>query len=642
MTYFSLIFIIIYSIIVCGQAPRKVTRQYLKEFFDQSYAYDENIDIFYYDLFFDVDYQNRSFKARATIGVEFKFELKVFYLNCSNKLKIDSIIFESQKANFLSAEDMLYVRLNRKIFSGDKVLVDIYYSKNKNSGQQGFYFYESGSVKSFYTFSQPYDAIYWFPCKNDPKDKADSSKVAIKADKEFISVSNGLLIQIDSLPENKKIYRWKNSYPIAHYLISIASANYKILLDEYADKNGHKLKIENYLFQSSYNDNFTRENLFKTKEALRIFEELYGEYPFKSEKYGHAEAFFRGAMEHQTISTMGSFDEFVIAHELAHQWFGNKITCKDWQNIWVNEGFATYSEILYAEYLYGKETADEITKYYIDYAKLAKGSIYLNDVSDEDYIFDFYRTYAKGAIVLHMLRNEIGDTAFFKAIKLYMSDQTLIYSNAGIEDFRAKCEIASNRSLKYFFDQWIYGENYPIAHAAKIISKKNDVKYTVNFKLTQRKNSNPEYFIFPLQIKLSNENFSEIKKVYISKSEEEFSFEMNFEPTTIIFDPNNKLLADFIFESRSKNFNDNLILEIYPNPAKDNLNFKIVSEIPETQRAEAEIYNLYGGEIANKNIVIYYGDNFYNFDITNLSSGVYFLKIKGLSFDKLEKFCVIR
>jgi len=145
-------------------------------------------------------------------------------------------------------------------------------------------------------------------------------------------------------------------------------------------------------------------------------------------------------------------------HELAHMWFGDMITCKDWHHGWVNEGFATYSEALWAEYVGGFSAYQNniATNEYFD-----GGTLYLQDVSDPFQIF-IRIIYYKGAYVLHMLRGVLGDAVFFEILRQYSTDPQLMYSEATTEDFKAVCESVSNMDLTFFFDQWIYDEFYPI------------------------------------------------------------------------------------------------------------------------------------------------------------------------------------
>lgn len=604
---------------------------------------DDNIDVFWYKLFLNVDYASKKFSSEIEIGFRSIVpNSNGFFLNCSKDLLIDSIYLNDKKRTFLKSDDFLYVNYGELRDLNSVQYVKIYYRKEQFADQKGFYFYERENVKSFYTFSQPYDAKHWFPCKNSPDDKADSSEVIIKADKDFKIVSNGSLVRIDTSETGKAIYRWKNSYPIANYLISIAAANYVIIEESYKNIRGVEFKIEHYLFPSSANDWYVLKNIGKTKEAIRIFEELFGEYPFSREKYGHAQAFFRGAMEHQTISTMGIFDEYVIVHELAHQWFGNKVTCKNWHNIWLNEGFATYSEILYQERAYGKNNALELIKTYSDYAKMARGSIYIEDISNFNSIFNFYKTYAKGAIVLHMLRNEIGDSAFFKTLKDYLSDDNLAYSCATIEQFQAKAEQNANRSLKYFFDQWIYGENYPILSITRKIKKISNEFYEVSLSFLQRKNNLPEYFIFPLEIIFSDGINSEKKKFFIDSSHKQFTFNLPFLPAQMSVDPENKLLIDYYLDDDYVKSQSNLKIDLFPIPAKNKINLNVYLFDFESLSLLLNVYNAYGKEIFKLNKMLMPGENLIEIGLENFSSGIYFIMCSSKNYNRSLKFCVIK
>ena len=308
-----------------------------------------------------------------------------------------------------------------------------------------------------WTLSEPYGASDWFPCKDTPADKADSSDVWITVDKNLYGVSNGILIGIVKNPDNTSTYKWTNKYPIAQYLISLAISDYTIYKNYFKYSEKDSMPVINYIFPenlASY-----KANLDKVPNMLRVTSDYFGLYPFIKEKYGNAEMGWKGGggMEHQTVSSMSNFSETVLVHELVHQWFGDKITCRDWQDIWLNEGFATYGEMLYAQKVYGDSAYNDFVTLEMARAKNAKGSIYVQDISSISEIFNGNRSYSKGGIVLHMLRGVVGDSIFFKILKTYSNDPLVAYGTAVTADFQRDAEAVYGEDLEYFFNEWIYG-----------------------------------------------------------------------------------------------------------------------------------------------------------------------------------------
>ena len=310
------------------------------------------------------------------------------------------------------------------------------------------------------TLSEPEGARDWWPCKDVPDDKF-TADVRYRVPVEFSAPGPGLLQSVTDHGDGTHTWHWHESYPINSYLIAMTVTNYAHYTDWFTSPRGYTLPIENYVFPENYDNSV--EDLSLTPLALAIMDSIFGEYPFKNEKYGHAVFQFGGAMEHQTCTSMGSSlldgdhsHDRIVVHELAHQWFGNAVTLRDWENIWLNEGFARYCDCLWIEYTEGpgglgslmtQLTADE----HFD------GPVYNNPGG----MGGFSQTaYNKGAWVLHMLRYLLGDELFFGALNHYYSLH--IYDNAHTVDLQADLEAHTGLDLATFFDQWVYGENRPV------------------------------------------------------------------------------------------------------------------------------------------------------------------------------------
>ena len=281
--------------------------------------------------------------------------LNSFFLDLQNQMKVDSILSSGNKVQFNHSDAKLNITLNRIYNINEEFEITIYYQGLPGaSGFGSFEFQTHGNNEpDIWTLSEPYGASDWFPCKDTPADKADSSDVWITVDNSLYAVSNGDLVGIINNPDNTATFKWTNKYPIAQYLISLAISNYTIYKNYFKYTEKDSMPVINYIFPENLES--YKENLDKVPNMLRIMSDYFGLYPFIKEKYGNAEMGWLGGggMEHQTVSSMSNFSETVIVHELVHQWFGDKITCRDWQDIWLNEGFATYGEMLYAEAING-------------------------------------------------------------------------------------------------------------------------------------------------------------------------------------------------------------------------------------------------------------------------------------------------
>ena len=342
-----------------------------------------------------------------------------------------------------------------------------------------------------WTLSEPYGARDWWPCKDDPSDKADSMDIIISLPDDQIPVSNGLLINEVEIGDGKKKYHWKEKYPISTYLVSITTYPYRFWSDNYISPQNDTMPIDFYVYPNHYD--MTYNNYLKTKEMITIFSEKFGEYPFINEKYGHVEFNRAGGMEHQTISSMGGHSEWLIAHELAHQWWGNLVTCASFNHIWLNEGFARFGEALWQEEKYG---VGAYRDFWSAHAYYGPGTVYVENPTSTSEIFNGNLSYNKAGWVLHMLRGILGDSIFFDVLKSYATNDSLAYNAVTTEKFQNVSEYISGLELDYFFDQWIYGEGYPKYSIDWEINKNSEL--IVNIQQVQK----TQYFKMPINLQL--------------------------------------------------------------------------------------------------------------------------------------------
>ena len=273
--------------------------------------------------------------------------------------------------------------------------------------------------------------------------------------------SNGVLEQELALGNGTTKFMWKHRYPIDYYLISVAVAEY-VDYTVYANPVGapNPIPIQNFIYNNPATLPNFQTDIDETVDFIEYFSEVFGLYPFYNEKYGHCMAPLSGGMEHQTMTTQGFFNNTLTAHELAHQWWGDHVTCKSWSDIWVNEGFASYAEYLMLKEMYpGDEVADMADRH-IDIKSELGGSIWVEDSLDGGRIFDSRLTYNKGAAFVHTLRYLINnDDQFFTSLQNYQSD--FAFSTALGVDVQQVMETESGLDLSEAFEQWYFGEGYP-------------------------------------------------------------------------------------------------------------------------------------------------------------------------------------
>ncbi|MCW9064756.1 MAG: M1 family aminopeptidase [Ignavibacteriaceae bacterium] len=503
----------------------------------------KKIDVFNYNLSFDLYPEKKMFIAHAVLtGEVLDNNIESIDLNFYDNFEIKTILLNGVSTEYENDGTKLSIPYNSLV--GKEFKIEVHYEGTpKKAGLDGFVFGKRNGESLIYNLSEPTYASTWFPCNDLPFDKT-LMEMSITNDSSAISVSNGVLVDIKTIG-HRRTYTWKTEYPISTYLIAIYSSDYLSFSDNYISLDGlDTMKVEYYVLPDKFEK--AKVDFSSHVKMLEVLSQMFGEYPFLKEKYGVAEfLWFPGAMEHQTITGVSSnmisgknFFEDTYVHELAHQWWGNAVGPKSWKDIWLNEGFATYSEALYYEAISGKKALQStmISKYSSNFT----GSL------AEPGSFLFTRTmYDKGAWVLHMLRWEVGDSSFFNILRNYF--ETYKYSNASISDFKNICEKVSKKNLTKFFKQWVYSEGQ-IELEYKTESIKLENNYLVKIPLQQVQEGN-EAFYFPLEIKmLYEDNKQQIFRYEIMSRDTILEISMDAMPDSIELDPNRWLLADIFMK----------------------------------------------------------------------------------------------
>ncbi|MFZ1517898.1 MAG: M1 family aminopeptidase [Ignavibacteriaceae bacterium] len=646
------LFIILFSGLIFAQTGAeqcihgKVERfNRLQKFADFDYPGDSKYDVKYYKLDLAVNHTAQTISGNVTCKAEMIDQnVTEIYYDLTDPLVVDSILVNGNINTFSRGSNKLNVSLGATLNQGDEFTTVVYYHGTPgSSGFGSFEFNSQGGNPAIWTLSEPYGAKDWWPAKDTPSDKADSADFWITVSTSLIPASNGKLIEIVDNGNGTHTYKWKSTYPIAQYLLSMAITNYAQYTNYYHYSPTDSMPIDHFLYPASLSSNIAQ--LDKTPGMIEIYADRFGEYPFINEKYGHAQFGWGGGMEHQTITSMGSFGNMLIAHELAHMWFGDKITCKDWHHIWLNEGFATYGECLINEAWYGKPGYDNYVASEMASARSAVGSIWVQDITQVWEIFNGNRSYSKGATVLHMLRGVVGDSVFFNILKNYAASPNVAYGVAVTEDFQAIAENVSGLDLDYFFQQWIYGSNYPKYSVVWSTQNISGNIYDLALKITQNTNSNPSFFTMPIQIKVNFASGDTLITVFNDAQIQNFNITLNDMPTSISFDPGNWILKTV--NSVVTEVEDELNLysfsldQNYPNPFNPSTTIKF--NLAKAGFATLKLYDVLGKEVASMlNSELEAGSHQVSFDASNLPSGTYFYTLNSGSFTETRKMMVLK
>ena len=474
----------------------------------------------------------------------------------------------------------------------------------------------SNGSKALYTLSEPFGARDWWPCKQDLNDKVDSIDVYITAPSQYVAVSNGIETTAPVITGSTKTTHFHHGYPIPAYLICMAVTDYTVFTQT-AGTAPNTYPIINYI----YPENFTsgvQTQLAQTPLILNLFSNLFELYPFHTEKYGHAQFGWGGGMEHTTVSFMNNFSRQLIAHEMGHQWFGDKITCGSWRDIWLNEGFATYLATLVIENFDGNTAFTAEKQAMINnITSQVGGAVYLTDAeaTNVDRIFSGRLSYDKGGMVVNMLRWKLGDTAFFQAMKNYLADTNLAYKYAVTSDLKSHMEAVYGSSLTEFFNDWIYNQGYP----TYTITAQNWGSGQAKIKVNQtQSHASVSFFEMPLPIRLisaSGQTFDVV--VNNTTNAQEFIVSVPFVVASVEFDPNRNII--------SKNNTVTLgtapieiekTIAVYPNPVTDELHIQLPSNIT---LEKVIAFNSLGQKILESTTL--------DFSTSALSSGIHYLQI---------------
>jgi aminopeptidase N len=507
------------------------------------------------------------FEAKTAGFQEINFDLV-------KELTVSEVLHQGQPLTFIHHDDdRLQIFLPAALSAGqlDSVTV-IYAGAPPQTGFGSFNKATHAGVPILWTLSEPYGARDWWPCKQDLSDKIDSIDVLVRTPAAYRVASNGLL---DSETEvgTDKIYHWKHRYPIPTYLIAIAVTNYAVYSDFVPVPNGNPIEVLNYVYPEFLPN--AQSQTTATVQVMQLYNELFGLYPFSNEKYGHAQFGWGGGMEHQTMSFMGGFSFSLQAHELAHQWFGDKVTCGSWEDIWLKEGFATYlTGLTYENGLGTQNWRNWLQNTFTQITNVPDGSVWVNDTMSVNRIFNSRLTYSKGAMLLHMLRWKLGDEAFFQGVRDYLSHPEQAYEYALTQDLKAHLEAESGQDLTEFLEDWFYGQGHPSYQVQWGQGSSGMVQVTIG---QTTSHASVDFYEMPVPIRFSGPNGDTTLVFDHEASGQQFSVALPFEVETAEFDPDlwilsaNNTVAQVVVSTKETDLLRQS-LRVFPNPVQDELN----------------------------------------------------------------------
>lgn len=545
-------------------------------------------------------------------------------------LVVDSVWYHGNKISFQQTiDDGVLVTFPQTLNKDQKDSVSLFYHGVPDaSGLGSFYQGTQSGVPIVWTLSEPYGARDWWPCKNNLIDKADSIDIYITCPSVYQPSSNGLIISNDIVGPDR-ITHFKHRFPIASYLVALAVTNY-VILNDTAMVGNVTIPLQSFSYPSGVGA-FSGFYSYH-RNAFRTFSSWFGLYPFAQEKYGHTQWAWNGGMEHQTNSFVNSPTPNLAAHELAHQWFGDLVTCGSWQDIWLNEGFATYLTLLFLEQSYKASYSPYFLGTYNNAVSDSSGSVFCADTSDVNRIFSGRLSYNKGGMVLHMLRGVLGDSVFARGVRRYLTDPKLRLGFALTADLKRNMEAESGKDLTRFFQQWIYGEGYPNYAVEWLQNKNNWVKLVL-----KQSTSHPSVKFYQMPVTLLLKSGTQEKTIVVDHqySGQETWVNVDFKVDTVIIDPDFWILTKNKKSTKLTGTIDDNQIKVFPNPGPGPLYISINN--PTDKKLILTLYNTLGQKVFGTTKDTPGQDELFSIPSNVLAKGTYFLEIKSEKTIRLVK-----
>jgi aminopeptidase N len=578
-----------------------------------------------------IDWQQNSISARATVTfTPFVDDLDRIVLDAGNMtiLAVRTPAGDSLRFDYDPKAEKLTVYLGKSYNYDDTVSVAVRYIAH--SKQKGIFFIKPDSLDStrplqIWTQGEPEDNHYWFPTFDDPIERM-TSEVIVTVTDTLETLSNGRLVSQQRNPDGTRTDHWLQDKPHAPYLVMLAVGDYAIVEDEW---DGLPLQYYVYPKDEQYADMV----FGLTPDMLSFFSDKLGvRYPWDKYAQVIVTDFTAGAMENTTATVMAErvmHDERahiddqsldIIAHELAHHWFGNLVTAKSWAEIFLNESLASYFEVLYLEHAKGRDEAmmhllNQRRVYLAVAERTGQRPMLFRNYEDPDRLFDVF-SYQKGSNLIHMLRYVLGDDGFWRSLRTYLERNR--YRWVDLDDLQDAVLEATGQNLQWFFDQWFVKQGHPKFKVTKDWDAESGI-LTLTVLQTQEVGDKVPLFRMPVDIEVVTEQGAQAYRVWVDSTAHEFAFRPAGEPKMIIFDKGNWILKELDFP-RSKGeliyqlaYADDIshrieaasLLKTYAMPADSSVQRALVDALASdpfwgVRRQAAETLRLFGTDIAER------------------------------------------
>ena len=583
-----------------------------------------NFDVKYYRCEWEVDPAVRYITGKVTAYFVVSSTATDISFDLMDALIVDSVKQRNNLVTNQHSNNVLQISFSAPVNAGILDSVSIYYKGvPANTGFGSFIQFQHAGTPVIWSLSEPYGSRDWWPCKNGLDDKADSIDIIITAPAQYKAASNGLLqSEVLIATGTKKITHWKHRYPIASYLMCFAVTNY-VVFNNSVQLGNVTLPMQTYCYPESLTSfqNGTQNVL----DAMQLFHNTFGDYPFIKEKYGHVQFGWGGGMEHQTSTFIVSINEGLIAHELAHQWFGDKITCSSWQDIWLNEGFATYVAAFYMEKKYPASTIANRKNVINNITSQPGGSVKVDDTTNANRIFDGRLSYNKGSYLLYMLRWKLGDSVFFKALRTYQQDPKVIYGFAKTADLKKHLEQESGQDLTEFFNDWYTGQGYPAYNVEWTPIGSSYIRIKMN-----QTTSHPSVNFFELPVALKFKNATQEKTIVVDNKTngEIFIKNLGFIADSVFIDPEYWLISKNNTATKVPDVvGGQNVVQVFPNPVKNQFYVYLRNFV--STGVTVSLYNSIGQLVYAKNISLINGAEYLEIPSQHLPAGQYTLRLRG-------------